>query len=1158
MRPYALIPFLILFAASPLAAQTCLPNVPREAPNSRYVVSQPIANQRVVTDNSTGLMWKHCTEGLSGTSCNVGSPASRTWTQALSDANTSTHAGFNDWRLPSIMELRSLVESACHSPSINSAIFPATSTDGYYWSSTNSYWPAINHVWIVRFNYGHNAASYKAYSHNIRLVRGGKAFDAFMAEGDATPNNFNLVDQNDVPVLSVRTSDPITVAGITTVTGIGVSGATGSRYSINSTLNANFTATPGVVKNGDVVRVRHTSAVTPFTTTTTTLTIGGVSDDFVTTTARLDQNISFDTNPGPLTYGGASASASATASSGLNVIYGVTVASESVCSVDISTGAITILAAGNCIITANQPGNASYNPALQVTQTVQIAPRAVTVMADAKSKTYGEVDPVLTASVTMGSLADADTIADVTGTLTRAPGENVGDYAVALGTGVKAGNYAITYVAANLTIGQRAVTVTAETRGKIYGTTDPTLTYTIAPALVNGDSLTGMLSRVAGEGIGNYAITQGSLAASTNYTLSFVGANFTITPLAITVTANAGTKVYGTADPVLAYTVTPALVNGDSLNGVLSRAAGETVGNYAINQGTLTASSNYTLSFVGANFTITPLAITVTAEAKTKVYGTTDPVLTYTVAPELVNGDSLTGVLSRAAGETVGDYTITQGSLAASSNYTLSFVGANFAVTPLVITVTANAGTKVYGTTDPVLTYTVTPALVDGDSLTGVLTRAAGEAAGNYAINQGSLSAGVNYTLDFVGANFAITPLAITVTANPGTKVYGTANPTLTYTVVPALVSGDTFTGTLARAAGENVGNYAINQGTLAASGSYTLSFVSANFAITPLAITVTANVASKTYGESDPPLTYGVTPALVNGDSFSGNLTREPGENAGVYGILQGSLTAGDNYTSTFHGANFTIHKAAQATLNAIANPVSILFNGTSALSASGGSGTGALSYAVTAGVTACEVAGNTLTGIGLGTCTVTATKAADSNYLAATGTAEVTVTPRADLEIAKDANRASALIGDTVVFSIVVANIGPNDVAGANIVDSPPATLVDVEWACVPSASSIACPAAPHDAGTGAMSVLVNLPAGTHLRYDLSGTVQGAIGAQIQNTARVTVPSGTTDPTGGNNNATASVLIVPIGVFADGFEAEQKNLKVPAAERVRIKHGK
>ena len=162
----------------------------------------------------------------------------------------------------------------------------------------------------------------------------------------------------------------------------------------------------------------------------------------------------------------------------------------------------------------------------------------------------------------------------------------------------------------------------------------------------------------------------------------------------------------------------------------------------------------------------------------------------------------------------------------------------------------------------------------------------------------------------------------------------------------------------------------------------------------------------------------------------------------------------------------------------------------------------------------------------------------------------------PKADLEIAKDASRATAMVGDDVVFSIVVSNSGPNDVTGASVIDIPPATLVDVEWACVPPpVSSVACPDAPHDAGQGAMNVLVDLPADEYLRYDLSGTLQGVIGAQIQNTASVAAPSGVTDPDEGNNSSTASVLIVPEGIFADGFEAERGALTVPAAEKARVR---
>ena len=70
--------------------------------------------------------------------------------------------------------------------------------------------------------------------------------------------------------------------------------------------------------------------------------------------------------------------------------------------------------------------------------------------------------------------------------------------------------------------------MTADDLARIYGEADPTLTYTIGGmGLALGDTFTGGLSRDAGENVGSYAINQGTLALSANYTLSYVGGTFT-------------------------------------------------------------------------------------------------------------------------------------------------------------------------------------------------------------------------------------------------------------------------------------------------------------------------------------------------------------------------------------------------------------------------------------------------------------------------------------------------------------------------------------------------------------------------------------------------------------------------------------------------------
>jgi hypothetical protein len=115
-----------------------------------------------------------------------------------------------------------------------------------------------------------------------------------------------------------------------------------------------------------------------------------------------------------------------------------------------------------------------------------------------------------------------------------------------------------------------------------------------------------------------------------------------------------------------------------------------------------------------------------------------------------------------------------------------------------------------------------------------MLGRETGEDVNTYAYTLGSLDAGANYTLVLASspATFSITAKPITVTADEGqSKVIGAVDPTFTYTSSDLAA---TFTGALDRVLGENVGAYAIGQGTLAVVGSnYSMSFVSKDFSIT-------------------------------------------------------------------------------------------------------------------------------------------------------------------------------------------------------------------------------------------------------------------------------------------------------------------------------------
>lgn len=214
---------------------------------------------------------------------------------------------------------------------------------------------------------------------------------------------------------------------------------------------------------------------------------------------------------------------------------------------------------------------------------------------------------------------------------------------------------------------------------------------------------------------------------------------------------------------------------------------------------------------------------------------------------------------------------------------------------------------KVYGDSDPALTYTSSDPTAP---FTGTLSRDAGEDIGDYNINQGSLALNGNYSLAFSGSTLTITPfkvIAVTIVAK--SKTYGDSDPELTYTFSPALQGSDTFSGSLSRVGGEDVGDYAITHDTLNAGDNYVLSFTGSNLTITAKPITVTADSQTKEGGNADPELTYQITDgSLVEGDSFTGTLTRDVGENVEIYPINQGSLALNGNYNLTFVGNNLSI----------------------------------------------------------------------------------------------------------------------------------------------------------------------------------------------------------------------------------------------------------
>ena len=127
-------------------------------------------------------------------------------------------------------------------------------------------------------------------------------------------------------------------------------------------------------------------------------------------------------------------------------------------------------------------------------------------------------------------------------------------------------------------------------------------------------------------------------------------------------------------------------------------------------------------------------------------------------------------------------------------------------------------------------------------------------------------------------------------------------------------------------------------------------------------------------------------------------------------------------------------------------------------------------------------------------------------------------TLTPTADVSVAKTLLTSPVVAGSPLTYRIVVSNAGPSNDPAVVVVDAPPSSLLAVSWTCtavVPSQCASAT-------GDGALSTTASVAAGSSVTYLVTGTVDPAATGTVTNTATVTPSVGVTDPVTGNNSAT------------------------------------
>lgn len=311
-------------------------------------------------------------------------------------------------------------------------------------------------------------------------------------------------------------------------------------------------------------------------------------------------------------------------------------------------------------------------------------------------KTYGSENPAF--SVELDGFVNGDDETDLQGQLVfdtaASKTSDVGTYIVSA-SGYTSLDYEISYSSGTFTISKAAVTVKIDDVTTTYGQLAPSYTVT-ATGLPAGVSLgdLGNLVLSAGvtpsSGVGSYRIEAAGLDVD-NFDIEIVGGIHTVLPARLDVRVNDAVKEYGASMPGLAVSY-DGFVNGDtasSLKGALKLTTAATassgVGSYTVEAGGL-LSANYSIGFRSGVLVVTPAALQIRADDKSKIVGQANPPLTASYSG-FVNGDtaaSLKGtlVLSTAAtaSSPVGSYPI-RVSGQGSTNYVISYLEGTLRVT---------------------------------------------------------------------------------------------------------------------------------------------------------------------------------------------------------------------------------------------------------------------------------------------------------------------------------------------------------------------------------------------------------------------------------------------------------------------------------------------
>ena len=364
-----------------------------------------------------------------------------------------------------------------------------------------------------------------------------------------------------------------------------------------------------------------------------------------------------------------------------------------------------------------------------------------------------------------------------------------------------------------------------------------------------------------------------------------------------------------------------------------------------------------------------------------------------------ITGTGFTG----ATGVTFGGVAATNVSVVSSTSITATTPAGSAGTASVVVT--TPAGSNAANTLFTYITPLSTDANLSGLTLSsGALTPAfaSGTIAYTQSVANAVSSITVTPTVNQANATVTVNGTAVASGSASGSINLNVGANTIT-TVVTAQDGTTTQTYTTTVTRGAAASTQADLSGLTFSSGALTPAFSSGTTTYTQtVSEAVSSITVTPTVSQANATVTVNGT-AVASG-SASGSINLNAGANTITTVVTAQDGTTTQTYTTTVtRGASLV----AQAPFAVTASPSELNPSApTSTLSTAGGSGTGAVTYAMTAGT--CALSGSTVTAGKVNeTCTVRATKAADSTYLAATATVNIKVTRR--LPLAKAATDPS-----------------------------------------------------------------------------------------------------------------------------------------------------